>query len=397
MADNKINEVVAELDREFDKAALDWLLGMFDGESGGIYYAASSRDNEQFGPDIESVVQGSSAMITLGTVSTDENGWARFPEWYKKASADFLQSRQDPDDGYFYDPQYREIAKKDKLERNTGFACSYLKGDLGVKPLYPTPAERLKAALAEKKKTDENQKNANTGLGVYQNKESMIKWLEEISATRSSYSWGSDLASAYNMIVASGQLDTVVEWLITKQNSKNGTWEKEFNMAAVNGVLKLCGFFTPKTVIYPHFETYLESVIEFTKTFNPVTAAEVWNPLGTVRQLLKNLPDLSDEMKAKVNDSIAEMIHNTTVQMRKFRQPDGGFGYLMKGSSEWSNSVIVSLGLPEGDVNALMLMVLVYNEAHILTGIPRSDPWAQYSDYFWTEMKKKHDARTAKI
>ena len=85
------------------------------------------------------------------------------------------------------------------------------------------------------------------------------------------------------------------------------------------------------------------------------------------------------------------MIANTLVQMRKFRQPDHGFGYLQCGSSKISNSVVVSLGLPEGDVNALALMMLIYNEAYILTDRPRSHPWKKYRDYFWSEMKKKRE------
>ena len=392
----RIKNAVEVLDREFDKASLDWLISLYDPKSGGFYYAVSSRDNDRFGPDIESVVQGVSCMQTLGLVPRDEDGKWVFPDWFKKGAVDFLRSRQDPDDGYFYDPQYKEIAKKDKLERNTGFALSFLRGDMYEQPLYPTPNERLKAALAANQKTDKDQKNANTGLGVYQNKETFLKWLEEISATRTSYSWGSDLASGASMIAAAGLTDTLVEWLVEKQNKENGTWANEFNMQAVNGVLKLCGFFNPDTVPYPNLDTYLSSVIEFTKTFNPVTAAEVWNPLGTVKQIVKNHPDLSSEMRNKVDESIAEMIENTTVQMRKFRQPDGGFGYLMKGSSEWSNSVIVSLGLPEGDVNAMALMMLTYNEAHILTGIPRSDPWGRWRDYFWEKMKQKREKYVTK-
>ena len=129
-------------------------------------------------------------------------------------------------------------------------------------------------------------------------------------------------------------------------------------------------------------EKYITAVLEFTKTFEPITAAGNWNPLGSFRQILKNHPNLPEDLQKKVDEGIADMIDNTIIQMRKFRQPDHGFGYLQCGSSEISNSVKVSLGLPEGDVNALALMMLIYNEAYILTDRPRSHPWEKYRDYF---------------
>ena len=387
-----IKEVLETIDLEFDKKSLDWLISLYDGESGGFYYSASARDNEQFAPDIESVVQATACMQTLGLVPTDSEGKWVFPEWYKKGACDFLRSRQDPDDGYFYDPQYKATAPKDKIERNSSFALSSLRSDFYEKPLYPTAQERLIAARENSKKLEENSKNANTGLGVYETRESFVAWLNEISKTRSSYSWGSDLASADSMIRASGHMGTLVEWLKEKQNPETATWTEEFNMMAVNGVLKLGGFFNKRTEPYPNVEKYIYNVIELTKTFVPRTAAETWNPMGSLRVILENMEQVPANIKDTLDSSIAEMISNTTEKMRMFRQPDGGFGYLTVGSSVWSNSVVVSLGSPEGDVNAMALMMLTYNEAYRLTGTPRSHPWKKYYDYFWTEMKKRYDS-----
>jgi hypothetical protein len=108
--------------------------------------------------------------------------------------------------------------------------------------------------------------------------------------------------------------------------------------------------------------------------------------------VLRTIGDsISPEIKPQLDDGIADMIINTTVQMRKFRQPDGGFSYGKRGSSTYSNDVKVSLGLPEGDVNAMALMSLIYNEAYDLSNTPKSEVWAKYRDYFWSEMKKKYD------
>lgn len=386
-----VKSAIDELDLEFNKEALDWLISLYDANSGAYYYSASARDGEQFKPDIESLKQATSTIQTLGLVPTDENGRWVYPDWYKSRAVDFMQSRQDESDGYFYDPQYKAVSNKAKIERNTSFAISFLRGDMYVNPLYKTPMERMELKKKENRSATEVSSNENAGLGVYESEESFLAWLDSITIGRSSYSWGSDLSSGRSMIRAAGFEDLLVDWLIKRQNEENGTWEEEFNMTAVNGVLKLCGFFRRDTLPFPRYETYFERLIEFTKTFTPTTAAATWNPLGSMRCIIDNLPALSGEIKKKIDSGICEMIRNTTEKMRLFRQADGGFSYGVRGSSTYSNDVIVSTGAPEGDVNATTLMMLVYNEAHLLTGIPHSEPWKEYREYFWENMKKKYD------
>ncbi len=384
MKDQRVSAVLAELDREFNKEALDWLIGMYDPKSGGMYYSGSSRDNEQFEPDIESTTQTVSLLQNLGLINTDENGIATdVPEWFAAGACEFLRSRQDESDGYFYDPIYRDISPKSKKERNTSFTVEALK-TLGMSPLYLTATQRLSDTV----NADDNDQS------MYATKESYLEWLDKNAEERGdSYHWGSDLACARPMIIASGHLHTTVEWLKKRQNTQNGTWEDEFNMTAVNGVLKIRGYFNENTEVFPNYDTYIRNTVEFTKTFEPEFAAYAWNPIGSVKRIIETLPvEPSDDIKALISESAADMVANTTVQIRRFRQPDGGFGYSTKGSSPRSNRVTVSLGLTEGDVNALALMALIYNDAYKLCGVPSSRVWSEHRDYFWSEMKKKYDA-----
>jgi hypothetical protein len=244
--------------------------------------------------------------------------------------------------------------------------------------------ERLKDNVTQKTSADAD-------LKMYSDKESFIAWLEETVAKRGdSYCWGSDLSSARAMITAAGLLPVAVDWLKKRQNKENGTWEKDFNMTAVNGVLKISGFFNKDTEDFPNYEIYAKNVIEFTKTFSPGSAAHNWNPMGSLRVILDNLRVApSEQIKALLEDGIADMIINTTAKMREFRQPDHGFGYGRRGSSRISNEVEVSLGLPEGDVNALALMCMVYCEAYVLSGVECSLVFKKHRDYFWSEMEKK--------
>jgi hypothetical protein len=384
MKNQRLSSVLSELDREFDKKALDWLIGMYDAESGGMYYSASSRDNDQFEPDLESTTQTISLLTNLGLISLDENGVATdVPEWFEKGACDFMRTRQDESDGYFYDPIYKDISPKSKKERNTSFVVEALK-TLGASPLYLTATQRLSDTV----NTDDSDQ------AMYATKESYLEWLDKNAEERvDSYHWGSDLSCARPMIIASGNLQTTVDWLKQRQNTQNGTWEDEFNMTAINGVLKIRGYFNKNTEVYPHYDTYIRNTVEFTKTFEPEFAAYAWNPIGSVKRIIEALPTSPDpELASLIENGAADMIANTVVQMRGFRQPDGGFGYSRKGSSPRSNRVTVSLGLPEGDVNALALMALIYTDSYALCGIPNSRVWSKHREYFWSEMKKKYDA-----
>ena len=383
MKNVKLSRALAEIDKEFSKETLDWLIGMYDGESGGFYYSQSSIDTDRFEPDIESTTQALSILTKMGLCHTDrseENGG--FPEWFKEDIYSFLASRQDEGDGYFYDPVYRLTANKAKKERNTAFVLNCFDNYIHKKPIYPTPMQRLKD-----KKTDAK---ASTDTAMYESRESLYAWLEELYATKNSYCWGSDISAARSMITAAGLLPDTVEWLKEKQNTENGTWEKEFDMTAVNGVLKISGFFYSATESFPNYEIYARNVIEFTKTFSPGSAAHTWNPMGSLRVILNNLPTPpTDEISDMLKSGIADMITNTTAKMREFRQPDRGFGYGRRGSSRISNEVEVSLGLPEGDVNALALMVLVHAEAYELSGQGERNLWEEYHDYFFDAIKEK--------
>ena len=386
MNNDKLEKALSELDAEFGKETLDWLIKMYDGESGGFYYSQSSIDTDRFEPDIESTTQALSLLDNLGLFECTAPGKTNLPEWFKEDIYNFLAKRQDEGDGYFYDPVYRLTANKAKKERNTVFVTTCLNWYIPKETPYPTPMQRLKSEKAKKTTADADQ-------SMYATKESYIKWLDEIAEKQpNSYYWGSDISSGRAMITATGHLQDTVEWLKERQNKENGTWEKEFDTTAVNGVLKICGYFNKDTESFPYYDIYIKNLVEFTKTFSPASAAAAWNPLGSLKVILENLKEEpSPEIKEIIESGIADMITNTTAKMREFRQPDHGFGYGRKGSSPYSNDVEVSLGLPEGDVNALALMTLIFRDSYIIAKKPISKVWAKYYDYFFEEIKKKYD------
>ena len=114
MKNDKLHRILLELNAEFDERALEWLISMYDAKSGGIYYSVSARDGDEFEPDIESTAQFLDIISMLGLIDKDDEGRYDIPEWFAEGAVEFLTSRQDESDGYFYDPIYKEIGSKDK-------------------------------------------------------------------------------------------------------------------------------------------------------------------------------------------------------------------------------------------------------------------------------------------
>lgn len=380
----ELKKALALIDSKFSVDTVEWLASLYDKESGGFYYAVSSRDNDEFWVDIESIVQAISILQRLGMIQFVDGKWD-MPDWFREKSISYLLARQDESDGYFYDPQYRGIADRAKKERNTGFAVSCLRDDLGAEPKYKTAAERV----AEKKSTESSTASLSSTDSIYDTEESFVAWLDHLVASRpNSYFWGSDIASASSMIKAAGYNKVLANWLRTKQYAENGTFEKEFNMTAVNGVLKLVGVFEAAGEEYPYYDVFLDKVIDFSREFTPGTAAECWNPLGAMKPIVRSLGNnLKPELKEKLQNSLAELITNIANKMDVFKKNDGGYSYAKEHSSLYSNNVIVGKALPEGDVNAMALMALVYLEVYDLVGAQHPAVWRQYKDYFFNLIK----------
>ena len=85
-----VRAALDKLDSKFGISVVDWLAGLYDRESGGFYYAESSRDNPQFEPDIESLVQAILLLDRMGLITRDENHKFIAPEPFRDASIKFL-------------------------------------------------------------------------------------------------------------------------------------------------------------------------------------------------------------------------------------------------------------------------------------------------------------------
>lgn len=116
---------------------LPWVAELYDPVSGGFYESVGlKRDLEPvaYGPDIQSthmafsMIRQSDAKFTM-------------PEAFKEKLIRYFQERQDPDTGYFVDPDYPQMWENQRvLGRALSFSVGSLKA-LDAEPLYSLPGQ----------------------------------------------------------------------------------------------------------------------------------------------------------------------------------------------------------------------------------------------------------------
>ena len=121
--EEKFNRATADAAHDFmslfDDRIYEWLASVWDSEIGGFYYSLSARDNEYVEvkgkkilllPDIESTSQAFGSLLTDGIGKS----YADYPTKMKDKAVKFIASCQDPEDGYFYHPQWGKDSQSGK-------------------------------------------------------------------------------------------------------------------------------------------------------------------------------------------------------------------------------------------------------------------------------------------
>lgn len=132
----EISKLLAEMDQLFDGFGA-WLGGQKDAESGGFYYAASSRRIPRGAPDIESTAQALNILERcdwLDAMSTD----------MKRGCIRFFQSKQEESSGYFYDKNPLMREDEVMVARAISYSLNALR-KLGGQPLHALPYEAQQA------------------------------------------------------------------------------------------------------------------------------------------------------------------------------------------------------------------------------------------------------------
>lgn len=345
----------------------EWLARLFDPDIGGFYYSNSGRDNDILVrwdgvtckglPDIESTYQALSFMKQTGMI----RDYSEIPLWMREKIRDFVCSLEDPEDGFFYHPQWGKQIANARRGRDLDWGVA-IPSMLGFELPYPTAYDRIKAAKAEK--SDSAQRSAALPEHL-ESREKFIKYLEGLDwyATEGvgAYGAGNTLAAEIKTIIAAGLSDVACDFLDSIQNKETGIWGVQGGYAGVNAILKVANVYAWAKRPIPNPEIVARTSMEaITTPEDNRTVCYQFNAWWSVDIVRRNtLKLLGADGEAVVRRIDAEMlpraasgIRATIEKITPFKCDDGSYSYFKHCTCPTSQSALVAMEVKEGDINA---------------------------------------------
>ena len=115
-----------------------WLAGLYDPSVGGFYFNSIARDTDGYLPDVESTKQAMVFFQLTGLTSDYESLVDAYPAWMRRQICDWVRGLQDPEDGYFYHPQWGKDIVPSRQGRDLGWSTATLK-EFGEMPVWDAP------------------------------------------------------------------------------------------------------------------------------------------------------------------------------------------------------------------------------------------------------------------
>ena len=331
---NSLENSLESLDGLFDDFFV-WLRGQYDAESGGYYYARSSRQFP-YRPDIESTAQALQILERCNLLDS-------MPKQQAEMMTGFFQRKQDPVSGFFYDEHPHMREDEVMIARAIGYTVNSLH-KLGSKPLYPLPVSMAQAP------------------SYMDSTDAYRAWLESVSLSNS---WrGCDRLSVSAAYVAQLEpserecyLKTAFDYFDSIQDAKTGLWGEGRLYVKVSGTFKLYNFYRRFGIPIPREGQLYQSILQTLRTDEAIDMCYIRNPL-----------DLLSYMNvSKTAEEIQEIIQISIMNMSRLKRTDGGFSRELHASPPAPNvaqvkaleeypeipkPVPLGMGFIEGDMNA---------------------------------------------
>lgn len=392
---------------------LEWLAGLYDPNIGGFYYSNSARDNEftelngkrvRLLPDIESTNQALGFLETCGFY--EEGDYSRLPAEMRQKIAEFVCSLEDPDDGFFYHPQWGKDITDNRRGRDHMWA-NELRSNLHFDFPYPTAAERLEKLSESISKGEEVSYDFPDHL---KSAEALVEYLDKFDWKTKAYYAGNMIAAQVSVIKAAGLDKVVIDYLNNIQNKDNGMWSELCGYDAVNAHMKISCFYESSGNVIPNAGKAVDTILETLCSDTPTnTVCWQYNTWFSIHNVLKNLRKFggdegnreADEIVKKVIAKATEGVKANVWKVKRFMKPDGSCSYVPYESSATSQGALVCIPhTDEGDVNATCINITgtisrMY-EAAELQGF--AVPLFDYSDFdvfinAMNEAKEKYYAK----
>ncbi len=326
-ASSRLSEALEKLDAHYEEFLDPWLARQWDPATGGQLRYPSSAE-----PDIQSSAQLTSILETAGLIET-------MPDHARAALVGYFQSRQNSDDGFFYDYPDQDLADRDK-GRYLGYTINALRR-LGAAPLHPLPDDE------------------SSGVPPHlQSRQAFRAWLDALP-WETPWGAGDKINSQGSIIDLLSHKDELLAelWLFlpTKQNPTTGYWgasATETNYNYLSGAAKITFSYAKYDKPIPMAAQLYDSAKTTLFEEPAIASTHVRNVLW----LIRNLMDDGSLAGGIPEEDRVSIIDKTAANIGSFLMPDGGFRNRRNSESgmdaasqarharNWSLTVIAGLG-----------------------------------------------------
>lgn len=352
---------LAELEKLYDpKAQMELYVSLYDPKTGGMYFSRPSVGREGFGPNIESTAQaGLPVRLYTDAEKQRLGGW--------------IQSLQDPETGWFMEPEFDiATASVGKKQRNHYMGMAVLRA-CGMTPLYKTAVERVTASEPEKGTENKENNSYLSSLSAYMDwVKSTYDWDGNDPTKKHVWQAGNDIGDFSAQLKELGWLETVAEFIRSRQRPDNGLFTDEINIVGISAVTKLSGMYTLTGTPMPYMDRIIESAAWLAENTKFGAVSEPYNITLAMRFMVNSAGEagIDEKTRRQLRDAAPRFVRGIAGAMNAFHKEDGGFGYCVGVPCTHSQGAYVTPpGIDCSDVNGNQLAKGVRNDLYWLMGM----------------------------
>ncbi|MBQ7574196.1 MAG: hypothetical protein IJT23_08050 [Clostridia bacterium] len=377
---------------------LDWLVDVYDPESGGFYTTKSAALTKGYVPSLESTALAI-AMLKKGESGICNNVKTDIPVDIRNKLINFFQSRQNPDDGYFYDTGKTGADYNSRDRMRVYEQCVSKLADLGAKPLYPLPGSSSSATVSVKSSVKLMTASVSYPSGFpeeYKTVDGFMSYVTSQNWDSNSWTAGDRTYEAYSYILMlpdeaqTEYRQALLEWLESRQDPITGYWGEsgDYGFNALSGAFKVARIYERFNIGIPKPELILQSVIKTVSDGGfPSEAFYVRNPVDLARIVKNYYPEV---FKETFNGTENMFVENYSRYIREFIKADGGASSYIYMASQSFGGISSGRQLCESDMDATQQMWLARQYLCSLFGMELD--YSQLADSyegFWDRLRNK--------
>lgn len=395
-------DAVTRFDKVCGKNIIDFLISTYDPDTGGFTNSPSGVYTPGFEGELEATATWMASFPGMGLINTDFVSDPYVPEGFFEKMIEFYQLRQNPYDGYWYDPLYGNYMIETKRQRTSAKALSNLK-QIGGEPLYKTYEDYINEAAKTNMPKEKMSTVADTSSlpDYFRSESAYISWLKNKNWTDGVYLTGNEITNSISTAITLGYGDAALKFILSKQNPVTGCWGVDaITSDTTNGALKLSDAIKQLGGKYPYVEQAVDTVITFIENeTEPANLCTIWNPILLIVNIRATHNNkFPAEVQKKLDDKIVYLLNKTSEFLSWFQTPDGGYKYYLDIPMAEHGGVVSAVGLNkdgelEGNEDSTVIgSFLMRNSVYGAAGLAPTPIWAQYKEYFWQEIGKKMKA-----